>query len=377
MWGLMGMDNCCLSAVYAKQARLTEGNYDMDRLEQKICSKYVQSHRLLVQGNADLLPHRHLAWPKLARLPNGNLVLIYFGGHAHTGRKGIYVRISEDEGETFGPAELLWWGQEPHLRVANGALGVTGDGKIIVLAMAVGGASPNQTSEIRGFVSQDNGVTWRSADTPCLSGTVRSVFGRILEVPERGLLATGFNTTGSKGMNQTALWAAWSEDGGYSWGVPRLVTSGHQPAIEPSLVIQDRHIRGIAHPFPSGGQNIYWEIAAAFEDKKWSATLTPIKVGQQAAPYVFTRGGTLLALITDRASTDEQGNTVGEITLWIKRKDKLGWEKRDKLLEIPRGFDFGYPWGATTSDGSEFIVYYAGRSNGVANLYSFRLLDLG
>ena len=84
-----------------------------------------------------------------------------------------------------------------------------------------------------------------------------------------------------------------------------------------------------------------------------------------------------MALITDRNSIDQQGNTVGEITLWIKRRDKNVWEKQDRLLEIPQGkqrIDFGYPWGATMSDGSEFIVYYAGRSNGVANLYSFRLL---
>ncbi len=348
----------------------------MDRLEQKICPKYVQSHRLLIQGNVDLLPHRHLAWPKLARLPNGKIALIYFGGHAHGGRKGVYVRISDDEGKGFGPAELLWWGQYPHHRVANGALGVTEDGNIVVLVMAVGGVSPNMTSEIRGFVSEDNGVRWRAADTSRLSGTIRSVFGRILGVPGRGLLATGFNTTGSKGMYQTALWAAWSEDGGYTWGEPRLVTSGDQPMIEPSLLIHDGRIRGIARPFERGGQAIYREIDADPDDENWSATLTPMKVAQQAAPYVFTRDGTLLALITDRAGTDEQGNIVRKITLWIKRGDESDWEEQVKLLEIPQKIDFGYPWGVTLSDGSEFVVYYAGQSNGVSDLYSFRLVDL-
>ncbi|MFC1718982.1 hypothetical protein ACFL6S_35350, partial [Candidatus Poribacteria bacterium] len=87
-------------------------------------------------------------------------------------------------------------------------------------------------------------------------------------------------------------------------------------------------------------------------------------------------GDTLLALITDRNSINERGDTVREISLWIKRRDESDWEKRQRLLEIPQEVDFGYPWGTTLSDGSEFVVYYAGQSRGVSDLYFFRLVDL-
>ncbi|MFC1718852.1 hypothetical protein ACFL6S_34690, partial [Candidatus Poribacteria bacterium] len=77
--------------------------------------------------------------------------------------------------------------------------------------------------------------------------------------------------------------------------------------IEPSLLIHDGRIRGIARPFQRGDGAIYWEIDADPDDETWSAKLTPMKVNQQTAPYIFARGDTLLALITDRNSINERG----------------------------------------------------------------------
>ena len=355
-------------------------------MHQEIKSNRVSDLRCAVAASPGNAAHRHLAWNKVVRAADGTVILAYLGGERHGGRKGLYIHTSSDDGETFSPARLLWWGDDSYPNLGNAALGVTPLGSVVVIAMGHCGQRPNVVSTIRGWRSTDHAQSFSPIDTSRLDGTVRSVFGRIQEVPGKGLLVLGFNTPDSKGMDETALWRAYSGDDGLSWSDPKLVTDQSAPMVEPSVLWTGERLAGIgrhhgksAGPVFGADEAFYWHIASDDGGESFTAERTPMVVGRTGAPYMTQANGVLYSVVTDRAARTDDGRHAWTFTLWRnERGDAQSWEKIDDLLSVydEKGetkLDFGYPWGVALSDDEERIYFYLGTARDVSSIYSFRL----
>jgi hypothetical protein len=100
--------------------------------------------RVVVSAPADAR-YAHLAWPKVVRTREGTLVLAYVAGRAHTVGGCPAVSCSRDGGRMFNPPRVLreFSNRADYAHCGNVALGLAGDGSVVLLAMAFTGQERN------------------------------------------------------------------------------------------------------------------------------------------------------------------------------------------------------------------------------------------
>ena len=159
----------------------------------------------------------------------------------------------------------------------NVALGLAGDGGVVLLAMAFTGQERNT---IFGWRSADSGHTWQSVDTSALAGNrTGSVYGHVFRVPGKGLAVCGHYRQPSQPYAQ-GIWIAFSQDNGKSWGPARRITS--EKLVEPAVVCAAGRLVGLlrdaAHPYR------YWQAVSDDKGDTWRAAPGPIANDQTRYP---------------------------------------------------------------------------------------------
>jgi hypothetical protein len=177
----------------------------------------------------------HLSWNKVVRTPKGNLVLACVAGifHGFHGGGCPAIARSTDNGQSFSSLRILreFGPGLDYTACGNLALGVAGDGSLVLLAMAY---TANESNHLFGWRSTDDGLTWTATDASTLGpNKTGSVFGNLLPVDDTSLLAIGHYRAGSKPFTQ-GIWLANSTDHGRTWGKPRRISAVY--AVEPVLL---------------------------------------------------------------------------------------------------------------------------------------------
>jgi len=322
--------------------------------------------------------HAHLSWPKVITTARGTVILGYSAGIGHNiGGSALAVSLSKDGGRTFSaPNKLIAFpDDDPRYRdCGNLALGLAGDGSVLLLAMAY---NRDEGNHIFGWRSTNDGVTWTRTDTSALGpNKTGSVFGNILHLPGQGLAVFGHYRNGSQPYRQ-GLWMSLSRDDGRRWGEARRIADIH--AVEPVVVSSAGRLVGFFRGDSQGARGRQSIGVSDDQGATWRTELSVLDAQEPAharlaAPFAVenpNKPGELLVLTTERAVP---GNTPGRIWLWRGEAKALNWQRERVLLEFPmieadRNTDFGYPWLLHVEGRRWLMFYYHGDSRGNCPLW--------
>lgn len=318
----------------------------------------------------------HLSWPKIVATADGVLVLAYSAGKGHNiGGSGPAVSRSTDGGASFSPPRLLrrFPDDDPRYRdCGNLALGVAGDGAVVLLAMAYSG---NEQNTILGWRSADHGNTWMPVDTSALAeNKTGSVYGHVLQIPSVGLVVFGHYRQPS--VPAAGIWMSISSDHGRSWESPRVVTD--QAYFEPAFTFTQGRFVGLLRLANDGQARRYDEAVSDDLGKTWRIRPSIIAIaeglpGRQPSPFITaspTQPSKLYALQSIRGTRDD---SRGRVYLWTADAKQLDWQREGLVVSIPAAAenlaDWSYPWMTPLGDRKWLLVFYAGTSRGSNAIY--------
>ncbi len=334
--------------------------------------------RLLVPAPEDAAI-THLSWPKIVETPDGTLVLAYSAGRGHNvGGSGPAVSVSTDGGASFSSPHLLAYfpDEDPRYRdCGNLALGVADDGSVVLLAMAYAG---NVQNTILGWRSGDQGRSWEPLDTSALAeNTTGSVYGHILQAPERGLVVFGHYRQPSQ--PGAGIWQAVSADDGRTWSPPRVVTE--RAYFEPAVTFaQGRFVGKLRQPNDRDTRR-YDEAYSDDFGETWHIRPSPLAIpaelpGRQPSPFITVSSAEPSKLYAIQAIRGDFEQTRGRAYLWTAEVQELEWTRKGRLAAIPADgnfSDWSYPWMTPRRDGSWMLVFYAGGRRGASSIYGMTI----
>lgn len=331
--------------------------------------------RIIVPAPADAR-YAHLAWPKIVRTKDGTLVLAYVAARAHTVDGCPAVSRSEDGGETFSPPRVLreFSGRTEYAHCGNVALGVAGDGAVVLLAMAFTG---EQRNAIFGWRSTDAGRTWQSVDTSALAeNRTGSVYGHVFSVPGKGLAVCGHYRKPSQPYAQ-GIWIAFSRDDGKTWAAPERIAS--ERLVEPAMVCAGGRLVGLlrsaTHPYQ------YWQAVSDDGGATWqvgpSAIANEPTRYPQPSPFIVAAPNDSSRLYAMQSLRNMTGEHKGEIHLYTADARQLQWKRLGLVAALPRSADehtdWSYPWMTCLNGDDWFVVFYSGRVNGANSIYGLKI----
>jgi len=308
----------------------------------------------------------HLSWPKVVTAPDGTLVLAYIAGREHVNGDGCpAVSISSDGGKTFSEPQILreFDKSKKYQHGANLAMGVAEDGGVVLMVMAF---TNDERNSIFGWRSEDSGKRWAPLETSSLAESkTGSVFGHVFAVPGKGLAVSGhFRKPGGAG-----IWMAFSPDHGRTWGDPHTITDNAY--FEPAFLFAGKKLIGLIrenkahayHQYVSDDLGESWQVnKKALQGDSSAVHPSPFLIEDPEHP------GQLYALQTQRGKNNQ-------VHLWKAdaNADELKWEHVDRVVEVPKDQDFGYPWMTPLGDGKWILVYYAGEKVGPNSIWGIEL----
>lgn len=320
----------------------------------------------------------HLSWPKIIRTGEGTLILAYSAGIGHNvGGSALAVSLSKDGGRRFTPPRKLIRfpdDDERYRDCGNLALGLAGDGSVLLLAMAY---NRDEGNHIFGWRSIDDGVNWTGSDTSALGpDKTGSVFGSMISLAGRGLAVFGHYRAGSK-PHTKGIWMSVSQDHGRTWGQARRISDVH--AVEPVVVQSAGRLLGFFRGVSQNARGRQYVGVSDDQGRTWKTDMSVLDAqdpanARLAAPFAVEnpqRPGELLVLTTERAVP---GTTPGRIWLWRGDAKKLDWKRERVLLEFPRiegdrNTDLGYPWLLHTGGNRWQMYYYNGNPRGACHIW--------
>ena len=307
--------------------------------------------------------YAHLAWPKIVKAPDGTLVLAYVAARRHVNGDGCpAVSVSTDGGLTFGAPKILkeFGPTKEYAHSGNLAIGLAGDGAVVLLAMAF---TDDRANGIFGWRSTDSGRTWRETDTSSIGkNRTGSVFGHVFVVPGMGLTVWGHYRK-PKG---TGIWFACSDDDGRTWGPPRTVTDAE--FFEPCFLHTDGRLIGLVR---ENRAQAYHQFLSDDLGRSWRMTERAVAgpAAVHPSPFVIVDPNsprTLHCLQSQRTKT-------GQIYLWSVDSEQLVWQRRGLVVSFPSCQDYSYPWMTHLEGDDWLLVFYAGERDGANSIYGMNL----
>ncbi len=307
--------------------------------------------------------HAHLAWPKIVKGPDGNLVAAFLAAREHTVGGCPATALSRDDGSSFTAPRVLkqFDATEDYHHSGNVALGVAGDGAIVLLAMAMVG---DERNTIFGWRSTDSGVTWEPTDTGTLGNNATgSVYGSVFRVPGRGLAVCGhYRQPRGRG-----IWIAFSRDDGRSWGPPRTISDERRYG-EPAFVCTKGRLIGLVRESP---QPHYHQFVSEDSGRTWLRPRVVMEGPNATHPSPFLavdprEPQRLYALQSQRTER-------GEVFLWEADAGELNWRRRGLVVTFKGCEDYSYPWMVHLSGDEWLMVFYAGSRRGENHIWGMRL----
>jgi type 1 glutamine amidotransferase len=298
------------------------------------------------------------AFPDVCRLPNGDLLCVFYGGYSHVslpnqtwprGGRICFVR-SSDEGRTWTEPRLLYDGplddRDPHIAaLPDGRLFCT----FFTYQPQTGAPTRTDTCLVQ---SRDGGMTWDADPLVVCPGWPSSA--PVRHLPDGTLLLGVYGQM----REQVIGGVIRSTDQGRTWSppIPIGLDSGLRLDAETDLIrLQDgtlyaalRNEHGPMQYATSGDNGLTWS--------------TPHSIGFDGHCPHFTRLSTGEILLTHRLPKTE---------LHVSRDEGKSWPDHFTLDDVIGA----YPSTVELRDGSVLVVYYTEGKDSLIRVRRFRLRD--
>lgn len=304
----------------------------------------------------DREPGQYLGHPTTVLLEDGRTILcVYPKGH---GKGAIVYKRSEDGGKTWSarlPTPASW---ATSLETPTIHRAVDGGGKKRLLLFS--GLYP-----IRLSVSEDDGTSWSELRPIGPYGGIVAM-ASLVALRDGGHLAMfhddgRFFREGGKADGVFRLYQVRSEDGGLTWGEPRLVLqSGEVHLCEPGLVRspdgkrlaallrENRRVKS-SHVIFSDDEGATWS-----SPRELPASLTGDRHVLRYAP-----DGRLFVTFRDTvAGSPTRGDWVGWVGRWEDVVESRDGQYRVRLMKNHHGDDCAYPGLELLPDGTFVTTTY-------------------
>lgn len=293
-------------------------------------------------------------FPRLAMLPNGDLVAFFKTGAAHIGKSGAAsLSRSTDGGLTWSAPVIVF--DRPEADDGIVATGVGRDGSLMAAAVSYtwNGArytTDGWTASVWFFRSRDAGRTWsQPVKVPTAPLDWAYPFGHILEQPDGTLLLSGYGGPLPKSdQGDQIAFLVRSRDGGKSWGSYSEIARGYN-----ELTLHRRRDASLLAILRSAAGGHLASSLSRDEGRTWSK---PVRFSQDREhPPDLLRlasGGLLLSF--------GQRNKPFGVQAMLSRDEGITWERDSRVVLAFDGdhSDLGYPVTVQRRDGRLVTVYY-------------------
>jgi hypothetical protein len=322
------------------------------------------------------------AWPRLVRLPNGEIVAAIYNNVEHGMTCGdVDLWVSADGGRGWSRRSTVSdHADEPEFVRMNHAMGLAQDGSLVVLVSGWSARRGPPTLPVQICISRDQGRTWER--TICADPAIAPLVphGDIVQAADGTLVASLYSegilpgAAGGAGAEQNAVRRSVtvrSRDNGRTWGDVRVIAN----EIGEVSLARLRSGRWLAAARTTGGTagvtaervlssstGVVRLFSSDDEGATWSAHDQPVTLpGQHPASLLELRDGRILLAYGSRIT--------GLYGVGARLSDDGGqtWSRPQFLVGVPGPLDGGYPSTVELDDGSLVTAYYAGpRAQGKA-----------
>lgn len=293
-------------------------------------------------------------FPRLAKLPSGELLSFFKTGAAHIGKSGkASMSRSTDGGKTWSAPVTVF--DRPNADDGIVASGVARDGSILVAAVSYTWNGERYTTD--GWIartwflrSTDGGRTWTEpveVDVKPLDWAYP--FGHILEEPDGALLLSGYGGRLPAGKDRPQeTFVVRSRDGGKKWGEFVRIAPGHNEIT----MTRRRDGSILAMMRTAEGARLNSTISKD-GGKTWSAPKAVTLDREHPADLLRLSNGDLVL-------TFGQRNKPFGVQAMRSRDDGATWERDSRVVLAFDGDhgDLGYPVTIERKDGRLVTVYY-------------------
>lgn len=304
------------------------------------------------------------AWPRLVRLPNGEIAAAIYNNVEHGMTAGdIDLWISSDGGRLWTKRSTVSdHSEDPALVRMNHAMGIAKDGSLVVLVSGWSKGRGPPLLPVQICISHDQGRSWQRSICTQPEIAMLVPYGDIVLSPDGTLIAslygrTVIQTNPTKVTHQS--FTARSPDSGLTWGDVRPLAVA---SSEVSL-LRLRSGKWLAAVRREGGPELSLAynnaavslFASSDEGRTWQETEMPVTLpGQHPASLLELKDGRVLLSYGSRIT--------GFYGVCARLSDDEGksWSRPKVLVAVPGPLDGGYPSTVEMNDGSLVTAYYAG-----------------
>lgn len=316
------------------------------------------------------------AWPRLVRLPEGEIAAAIYNNVEHGMTCGdVDLWVSADGGRMWSRRSTISdHSENPALVRMNHAMGLAQDGSLVVLVSGWQEGRGPPALPVQICISRDQGRTWQRTicDQPEIASLVPH--GDIVLGPDGVLTASLYSAGAASAWGQKDAdrrnFTVRSRDNGRSWADARPIAN---EVGETSLLrlrsgrwLAAARSTGDAERVLSSSTGFVRLLSSADEGLTWTEVGPPVTLpGQHPASLLELKDGRVLLSYGSRIT--------GLYGVCTRVSDDGGqsWSRPQVLLGVPGPLDGGYPSTVELDDGSLVTAYYAGpRARGRAREYS-------
>lgn len=303
------------------------------------------------------------AWPRLLRLPGGDIVAAIYNDVEHGMTMGnVDLWGSADGGRTWSRRSTVSdHGENPAFVRMNHALGLAADGSLVALVSGWSERRAEPLLPLQVCLSRDQGRTWQRG--LCAAPEIAHLVphGDVVTGPDGALTASLYGRiAGGEGRREVGhrAFTARSRDHGRTWGDLRPLADS---AGETSLLLL-RSGRWLAAARRDGGSERLLASTTApvtlhtsADGLDWTEAESPVTLpGQHPASLLELRDGRILLSYGSRIT--------GLYGVCARMSEDGGqtWSRPKVLVGVPGPLDGGYPSTVERDDGALVTAYYAG-----------------
>lgn len=303
------------------------------------------------------------AWPRLLRLPGGDIVAALYNDVEHGMTMGdVDLWASADGGRSWTRRGTISdHGENPAWVRMNHALGLAADGSLVALVSGWSERRGPPILPLQVCVSRDQGRTWQRAlcEVPEIAALVPH--GDIVRSPDGTLTASLYGRVPAVEGRAAGhrVFTARSRDDGRTWGDLRpLVDGGGETSL--MRLRSGRWLAAVRRDGDTRERLLASSTAsvtlhASADGLDWKEAELPVTLpGQHPASLLELRDGRILLAYGSRIT--------GLYGVCARMSDDGGatWSRPRVLVGVPGPLDGGYPSTVELDDGALVTAYYAG-----------------